>query len=86
MSLKPYLVLSDFWHKHVVVEAGSIVHMAEAEAKYLMHALMPAPAEPVAEIVPEIVVAIEGDAAAVAEKVGRRIREGLKAPVDGTEA
>jgi hypothetical protein len=76
MARSPFLVLSDFWHKGVLVEAGTVLHLFEAEAKYLAHALMPTPAEPVApaaEVV-EPVAEVKARVVEIIEKVGRKAK------------
>ena len=37
--MKPYTVIREIWRKGILQPVGTVLHMAEAEAKYLAHAL-----------------------------------------------
>lgn len=41
--MKTYVALTDFWHKHNVVQKGEKVVMSDAEVKYLKHAVKEVP-------------------------------------------
>lgn len=52
--MKQYTVLVDFWHKGLLQQAGSVIRMADAEAKYLAHALQDNAAKVEAAITNEV--------------------------------
>ncbi|MGJ4953030.1 hypothetical protein [Bradyrhizobium sp. HKCCYLS20291] len=37
--MKTYEVIKDFWHRGILVPAGSLITAVEAEVKYLKHAV-----------------------------------------------
>jgi hypothetical protein len=41
--MKPYTVIREIWRKGILNPVGTVLHMAEEEAKYLAHPLGEAP-------------------------------------------
>lgn len=66
--MKQYEVTAEFWRDGLLVEAGTVVSLSDAEAKYLQHALKAPEAQVAVEVVEEAPVAeVEVEAAPVVE-------------------